>query len=1848
MKQRKTIAIIMTVILVLATVLTVFAAFRFEVQFPSKLNTFTYDETTAKFAGTYSFDADLTQLQEPGQGAEFAATVTGDAKTPLTYAYTISVDGYSVNDITILDADDDATKTAKSEKIALLSSVFVYLNGEIMGTLQSLSEAGGLLGEGLYVLPNATENDTLRLELHLASDATPYENASLKVTVNCTATNHNAQKLTFVDTPEKLTQAISEVNRGAADKTIVLYGGLAVPAGLEVTKPCTFDVQENVTFAGPITVNITSEPVDNIPTDIVTVRSTKSKCDPATPGFTIAAGAIDREDSAANITITGIGNATSDSVQYIVDKHFNSVEAHGIASGSSIDLSGKGFGCYIQSITGGTLLTFADNKLTAGNVTTSTVEAVTITLTTGATHTHNIKVIGKGDDAAALFAENGDLYYLAQLAQPGVDVSYSIPLPTVLKNKNATIEWHSSDPEKFSNQGVCSPSANGYVTLTAVIRINEQVYTHDVKIHIATLTNKDRLEAMIAAMGNITLSKLYPSTATDNNGTALHVNGLIDGNYGDLPMAGTTTGGYEQYIKFAIPTQDDQGNTIEKQQITTFDISGLTYSIDKATYGYIDVVDIDAADDVSQNVVVLKQSTFNTLAEVQVTATFETGDSDQETSIIYVNIELGENKDLGDQVLAYVRNKLSEVNVLQNMLDTRVAGEEKGDFELPTEYSGFDIVYRINGDSDKNIISTIDITTDAAGNAITDTELLKKNAGIVENGQFEINAEGFKNVAHDVTVTVSVLIKGTHTISTGNVISSADMTFTVPAAIHCDTSLGFNDETLFQSVRKQVMEQATPAYSKNGDAFVDADKNYILVRDIESCTTLSIDGNGVNDTNINGLAYFENLTSFEASNFDASFASQLSRAASTFKQLTHLKLSNVGLTDITPLQGLDLVHLDVSGNAGLKDISGVAQFDATKLGYLNISGTAVDMELTRSLLTAMYYRYEANNSSAPEYYYTHEYTPIADGALLLEPDAISVTTENGTTTATIGGSELLINGATLSGTTITVGTSNTAISIDGKKSISVKAGTQITVLKGENHSSGDSVMLNDAIISFELESGMKSESFQIADLWLSGTVTISNATVSGNIITVGTGGGSLDSTVDGENMDLNQGTIPVLSGIITKDEDAKTVTITPLKYTADNDDGDVNNVGNYRNEGLTDDGTNTVIGHNNMTEIVISGASVNGTNIIVGANGGTITVKVTGQDAFTFAIRSNTTIQADTAGNMIYVNDDGTISILPIDNESPALPTTASKVTFSDAEIYNKPSTIQVTDNNGTTTTKAISIPTIRINAGCVMVINDEFSVMIPTATEIPLPSYAVGTNANGTVIVEAYDTANPGSTYNEKKFELINYEATQIDGEQYQMGAYFDFGGTYDHNGWYITTEVFKIFGATISWEATATQTVQAISNDAPKYLRINGSKWIPISTNSIGFSGSELKAESAMADWGTILAHATDSGVLSFELGSSGNYNNNNSINISGAFTGNTSSFTVGIAANNFASTTPQATLPTESINPIYAGIRTTLPNATQSIAPEIVDYYGHSIQIFGGTIALAKDQDGNQLYLTDTNGNRILDQSDNPIPLYQITFDYTWGAILVDGEYITVSDGATVYFSGTTDQCTVSTPDQGTHSAEAAHTNGTNNQKSYTDQLKITVINGTSSIGKGALVTKYDVNVTPLIGSTANPTEIYAISGGTESLVKVTYKNIGADDGLVLAIIDDIRFEPIVANDEEKAGTNILFLLSEVPGVSHYDYNNGQNNEHGTYIQLTPTVHYGNGGYYVSVTWSVDAGSMAYVQYADYYGSPRLETVRPDGLTYVNGEATVDVTVIAQVNVQGVVSTRYFTFTVTYYEN
>ena len=1830
MKQRRIIATILTIILTLATVLTVFAAFRFEVQFPSKLNTYKFDANTASFHGSFSANLNLSQ---PGSVTEFTARIenlsdnhfengalvqdTVDVTYPVMYEYTLKLpEGYSI----------------ESNKV-LLSSVFVYLNDQIIGTLYSVmahETRPGVISNGLYVLPESEEQDTIRFELHLASDATPYKNVSLPITVNCTATNHNAQKMTFVSSDADLKQAISEVNRGAQNKTIVLYGGFELSQDYEIKKPCTLDLN-NVNFNGKtVKVNITGGVTEGEPTDVVTVTGAG-----ATNGkFSITAGAIDRKDSASNVTIDGVANANAYSVQYIIDNQLDALLAHGITAGETINLETYGFGCYIESLTSSNTSVFSiDSKtieeenesgeivettkplisFTAKNLTVSKTATLTVTLTSkvpesegsnnlvNVTHDHTVKVIGASDAVfARLFAAEktedvngqqvttpaGELYYLSQLTNPGVDVSYSVPLPTVIKSINATIEWHSSDPEKFSNQGVCSPSANGYVTLTAVIRINEQVFTKDLRIHIATLTNKDRLEAMIAAMGNLTLNTIWSGT---------HQNGKLDMVYLPTTEAITDSQGNVTGYKQMLEGVDDP--------ISTFDIDVLTFSINEDAYGYIGFN--DAA---SRDFVILDYATFQTMALVDVTAHFTTGEPKDVPSTVSINIQLGSDTDLGEQILEYVQSQMNNVNVLQNMLDTR-ATDEKGDFTLPTEYNGFDILYSIGANQ----------------------------PATVNKGVFTVDPTQFRTSYYSVPVDVKILIKGETDAGTNdvNVIASRTMYFDVPPVIRAD-EYGFMDynaagqtatNLLLTEIREQVNEQL-PTSEQWTTA--DANNPYILLRDIQHANVQSLEidltnaplnTTGYKASSINGLAYFTNLTKFTVKGLQSltyvddkgivntsddtvvteATAPQLARVAATYHGLTELTLSNIGLTDISPLLSLtELTKLDISKNTNLQDITGLVKYDATKLKELNISGTAVNMEHARPMLTNMYYKYEAANTAStqktPKYYYTHEYTPIADGALLLEPDAISVSGS----TATVAGDRLVIANLSIVNGVYTARDGGTTVQIDGEKSVTTPATTKFTIVKGANSAIYDAttgtLIVTEGIVTFNLGNESNKSSFTtIEDLLFQSPIIITNATVNPTV-TLDTSGTKIVTQSDSsaitsdefEPIPVGNGVpIPVIYGVIQtvdgdNDGDTDDIKLTPLKKA----DGTP-----YTTlfKGVTDNnGTTTIadiLGNNNnvtstLTKITITGGDLDGNTVNIGLEGGTITVEfdndATTRFTFVVAPSTNLTISSGTQ----KVEENATITITAIDSERVFSNITG--VTFSNATIKNDTTTQTVGNTNYTVYTPTIYVE----NEGCVMQIGNSVSIDLPADIKIPLPTNTVG-SINGTVVqVSTLATSGYANNTSWKKFQVLNAQRTSTESDPILNVA--------DAYGWTVSRS-----GAQFSGTATITS-----SGRGTAYLYSSDEKvWIPVSQLKLSADKTsvELNLNFFRDKWGYVendTNNTVDVSITDKPKISTANYTSISNFQID---MGDFKLITPVNGSDTVSWVLPfHITLPTDAINPQYVGIRTAAQEDAQEMSANKVIYNGYEIYGFGCSIA-----------------NGTITPADG----------YKWFAILLDGEYITVSD----FVEGSSSI---------TYTTEEEDVDGETITK-YT----ITVNNATSTIGKGALVTKSTTaNVT--YSDFTLPSEgeiIYTISGGALVPVTVSYSK---SNGIVDAVIDNIVFEPLALKTEEIAGLDYLFLLSEVPAITHVAVYTTGNNPiylHGSYIHLASRVVYNQSGHSVKVTWEIwddgIPGEGAAIVRNDYYTFARLETV--NGLA--SGEYVV--TLRAQVNVNGLITYRYFSFTVTY---
>jgi hypothetical protein len=287
-----------------------------------------------------------------------------------------------------------------------------------------------------------------------------------------------------------------------------------------------------------------------------------------------------------------------------------------------------------------------------------------------------------------------------------------------------------------------------------------------------------------------------------------------------------------------------------------------------------------------------------------------------------------------------------------------------------------------------------------------------------------------------------------------------------------------------------------------------------------------------------------------------------------------------------------------------------------------------------------------------------------------------------------------------------------------------------------------------------------------------------------------------------------------------------------------------------------------------------------------------------------------------------------------------------------------------------------------------------------------------------------------------------------------------------------------------------------------------------------------------------------------------------------------------TVGGANNTF-------TLDITSIyDTVFAGAKITLPTAAidpQHASVLLATESSNSTTISNGTVTYTGES------------------------LTEIGKDSAWFAVLIDGEHVSIS---------------------GCEKYELDQENGT-----------LTVFGGTSTIGKGALIYDTDLDVdydTFPAGNTEYTMYVYV--NGTLKSVKVTYSKDGT---FSFAKVDDILFEPFVLHEDEEIGLNYLFLLGEVPALTH--------TASGTHLQVASRIYFGNAAHnYVSVSWSIVEGGT-YMTAETLSGKTHFVTKALTDATEAERTAktaTREVTLRAQVNVNGKITERYFTFTITYY--
>ena len=135
------------------------------------------------------------------------------------------------------------------------------------------------------------------------------------------------------------------------------------------------------------------------------------------------------------------------------------------------------------------------------------------------------------------------------------------------------------------------------------------------------------------------------------------------------------------------------------------------------------------------------------------------------------------------------------------------------------------------------------------------------------------------------------------------------------------------------------------------DAFIER------IRDIYPDLHYIASNDNLNGKYFMGLKYFINLENFYCRNLTGN-ANVVFKTVTSYTNCTTIELTDSGLTDISSLDKVnDLKYLDISGNSDLSDISILNSIDTSKLGFLDIRGTKVDITYNITTLDNIFTNY---------------------------------------------------------------------------------------------------------------------------------------------------------------------------------------------------------------------------------------------------------------------------------------------------------------------------------------------------------------------------------------------------------------------------------------------------------------------------------------------------------------------------------------------------------------------------------------------------------------------------------------------------------------------------------------------------------------------------------------------------------------------------------------------------------------------------------------------------------------------------------------------------------------------------
>ena len=849
-------------------------------------------------------------FNKAGDSQSLTITVKNNTKAVISYQYEFSFDSDTI---------------LKTESFA--SAILVYFNGNFIDTLGNLCsndenkvKSGYINFQGFVnaaqtsdskTYTSSTQTDEIKFVLHSAADGSIFDNdaSNLSFKLKTFAKTADYSDYIYVTNESDFVKAIDDINSGilSANVTIVLFNNISLKEVLTINYP--FELDLNGYYLNN-TKKINLKQSGKVVIKSLRKLSVSSIEDNLNENFNIILnnenGILEIKDlynqNGTNLAsdyadIVTTTSYSSNLAKELISAYIKDKVKYGILSTDALNIL-NGLACYSEKsgIQTSSNITFKSgnntislNNNVKGDFTNTSEEYITFN-----GETIGVKVFGTDETSTlnSLFAENGELYYLTTLAltdETGNIIttnSADLFLPTSIKNKNITIEWKSNNSEYISDKGIIQNDVNNgtKVSLTGYFTINNKVLTKTINIKISSQNHDTIFQYFIAQLSPITIEHVYSS------GRELY-------SYYYLPIVASSTSNKYHYTNaYTTPYNEDSSSTEVGYSWLGFNdvaFESLTYSQIPA-YNFISI-DQNAVDTNHNNdkgvAVYLGSATFETFAQINLVGKFA-NDDEEYSGKVNIIINPGYDTSLNELVFEKTEQDLAQVDVLQNILDTRKVNNmlnEKGDFILDGRYNTYYIQYVIPSSSVNAISQIIGYSDEACTQEVANISgeyIYSESSDSNWRNMFTIdqmkqiikykiclNPEGFDLNESSFGVNV-VLVMPT----SDNVLHTAARIqyFTCPGVIKCD-SQGFSNMSVFNSAKYQVWNELkslnNESYNsdvRNDDYTLSTDSSsftisnnivtnhtgaYILRHDANLCTSLVFDATETVTNTDNHIVY---------------------------------------------------------------------------------------------------------------------------------------------------------------------------------------------------------------------------------------------------------------------------------------------------------------------------------------------------------------------------------------------------------------------------------------------------------------------------------------------------------------------------------------------------------------------------------------------------------------------------------------------------------------------------------------------------------------------------------------------------------------------------------------------------------------------------------------------------------------------------------------------------------------------------------------------------------------------------------------------------------------------------------